>query len=741
MSTTRLAAIMFTDIVGYTAMMQGDRAEAMAAVKLHESSLAERLSLHGGELINTYGDGSLSLFDSASAAVQCAQEIQLALGERVPLRIGIHIGEVTRDEDHTFGDGVNIASRIESMGVAGAVLFSKEVYDKVQNLNLFEVQSLGKFAFKNVAEPMEIFALANAGLSVPRSGEMKGKGEKISTNTNPLKLLIRLGSMGFIAMMIGASLFWFFASKSASGDETMALPNDLKEARIAVLPYGNQTNQADLDVLGNMASDWISRSLMELEDVKVAQFENVKAHAALLADKPKRFARQTGAEYLIKGSYYLTGKELHFESKIVNPITAEILFVLPPISGPSEQPSVLVDQLSQRITGYFAESNFNPNSVTEAPTYEAYQAFEKAMGEFGGRKRRELLYLRDAIKLDTTYLRAHLMLGTAYGNKNKWEQVDSVYQLILTRFPRRSKMENARLARFKAILDGDLEKQYGFTRSAWEKDPLNFYANYSAGYEAFSSNRSEAAMEIFSQLEADSIELDIPIKYYWFGHYGEALVRLERYEEALELLRIVPFSKDGFYKIRRPIFINTGQLDSLEYIRSVVKEVYPAKTYWSWLGQIPYEYALKGDRDQQLAWSKQLIDSLQSSPFRLELASAYFVGEQYEKALEIYLELLETRQITAIVISRIAYLYASMGEAEKAGAFLAKFAPEQFPRGQKSYFDAMVWAASGKKGKAVSSLKSAYKAGFHWKSNRYNGAIEFMSLRGYPPFDDFVSPK
>lgn len=89
MPSHRLAAIMFTDIVGYTAMMQRNQEEAMTAVKAYEAVLKDRIAAHEGERLQTYGDGSLSIFNSASAAVQCAKEIQEQVRFQVPLRIGI----------------------------------------------------------------------------------------------------------------------------------------------------------------------------------------------------------------------------------------------------------------------------------------------------------------------------------------------------------------------------------------------------------------------------------------------------------------------------------------------------------------------------------------------------------------------------------------------------------------------------------------------------------------------------
>ena len=146
----KLAAIMFTDIVGYTAMMQKDREQAMMTARKHEEVLNQLVPKHNGEVQNFMGDGALCLFETATDAVTCAKEIQLALQEEVPLRIGLHVGEVTIEGGKAYGDGVNIASRIESSGHTGTILFSKSIYDKIKNDSRFSSKSLGLFQFKNV---------------------------------------------------------------------------------------------------------------------------------------------------------------------------------------------------------------------------------------------------------------------------------------------------------------------------------------------------------------------------------------------------------------------------------------------------------------------------------------------------------------------------------------------------------------------------------------------------------------
>ena len=174
--------------------------------------LQEGLHHYEGTLIKTYGDGSLCIFTSAVQAVRCAYHIQLELLKtpKVPLRIGLHMGDIVIDNEELYGAGVNAASRIESMGVAGSILVSGTIGKEIKNQHEFQMVSLGFFEFKNIENPMEVFALRNEGLVLPEAGTLKGKFKKKARKLNPPGMeinsnaLLSFFSSGQTSRFIGA---------------------------------------------------------------------------------------------------------------------------------------------------------------------------------------------------------------------------------------------------------------------------------------------------------------------------------------------------------------------------------------------------------------------------------------------------------------------------------------------------------------------------------------------------------
>ena len=165
----QLAAIMFADMTGYTAMMQEDEQKTRILRDRQRQTLETLIPGYKGKIIQYFGDGTLSIFDSAINAVNSAIEIQKELQKepKVLLRIGIHSGDIVFENQDIYGDGVNLASRIEGLAVPGAVLISDKVFDEVKNQPEIKTVLLGSFKLKNVKRQVEVYAISNEGMVVP----------------------------------------------------------------------------------------------------------------------------------------------------------------------------------------------------------------------------------------------------------------------------------------------------------------------------------------------------------------------------------------------------------------------------------------------------------------------------------------------------------------------------------------------------------------------------------------------
>ena len=164
----RLSAILAADIAGYSRLMGQDEAATVRDLKGHQAVILPLVGQHGGRVIDTAGDGILAEFPSVIGATECAVEIQSAIGRRnqdVPehrqmrFRIGINLGDVIHDETRIYGDGINVAARLEGLADAGGVLVSQAVHDQVRDRLQLEFEDLGERELKNIARPVRVYRL------------------------------------------------------------------------------------------------------------------------------------------------------------------------------------------------------------------------------------------------------------------------------------------------------------------------------------------------------------------------------------------------------------------------------------------------------------------------------------------------------------------------------------------------------------------------------------------------------
>ncbi|MBT8398273.1 MAG: adenylate/guanylate cyclase domain-containing protein [Gemmatimonadetes bacterium] len=184
----QLTAIMFADMVGYTALMQENEVRAKDDLDRARRVMVQRVDEHQGQILQYYGDGALGTFQSAIGAVEAAIAIQADLKgpPQIPMRIGLHTGDIIHDEEGVFGDGVNLASRVQGLSIPGGILVSEKVFDEIKNQTRIETRSMGSFALKNVKRPMELWAVTNPGIEVP---DPKRMGSRPSQSRNSVAVL------------------------------------------------------------------------------------------------------------------------------------------------------------------------------------------------------------------------------------------------------------------------------------------------------------------------------------------------------------------------------------------------------------------------------------------------------------------------------------------------------------------------------------------------------------------------
>jgi adenylate cyclase len=310
----QLASILFTDIVGYTAMMQASEAHAVTIMNRYVTVLRKSVSDHGGKILNDYGDGSLCSFSSATQSLQCAIAIQQELRSEpvVPLRIGIHIGEIFFADEKVMGDGVNMASRIQSLGQANTILFSKEVYDKIKNQHEFSSVSLGVFEFKNIDDPAEVFALSGYGLVVPSRASMSGK-LKETTKTSPRKRWITLaGAVILLGVVFFVVQHYFLGKNGFSG----------KDKSIVVLPFQNYSSDSGEESFILGFTDEITTQLAKIADLKV--IGRTSATNFVKTNQPMdQIATILGVSAYLEGSVQKIGNTMRINAQLIDANTQE----------------------------------------------------------------------------------------------------------------------------------------------------------------------------------------------------------------------------------------------------------------------------------------------------------------------------------------------------------------------------------------------------------------------------------
>ncbi|HZW56979.1 MAG TPA: adenylate/guanylate cyclase domain-containing protein [Nitrososphaerales archaeon] len=378
MSERKLAAIMFTDIVGYSALTQRNEALALRLLEQHNEITRGVLSKYDGVEVKTIGDSFLVEFKSALAAIECAYELQKALheyneksNEKLLVRIGIHIGDVVHKGNDVFGDAVNIASRIESFAEGGGVCISEQVYAQVRNKTLHRIVRLEPRQLKNITFPVGIYRIV---------------------------------------------MPW---DENTGVDSEMQL--DMR--RLAVLPFANVSPDPNDEYFSDGLTDELISKLSLMKGLKVI----ARTSSMRFKGKGKSVAeigRELGAGTIVEGSVRKAGNRIRVTVQVVNANSEEHLWSSS-YDNNLDNIFAVQSEIATKVSDSLPAYVVLPSTEKPAPQYSqdtrnvtAYTYYLKATQLLNDRTEdslREALELfTNATKLDPSFARAYVGVGKCY---------------------------------------------------------------------------------------------------------------------------------------------------------------------------------------------------------------------------------------------------------------------------------------------------------------------------------------
>lgn len=421
----RLSAIVAADVVGYTRLMAADEAATLAAFKDHRASLIDpAIARHRGHIVKTTGDGLLLEFVSVVEAVACAIEIQRGMAERnrdvpadrrIVFRIGVNIGDVVAEDGDVFGDGVNLAARLEQAAEPGGICLSEDAWRQVRGKVDTEAVDGGEQRFKNVPRPVRVYRIGP-----PRGGAVPSPAAARGRRVRRWRAAAIAGFSAVVAAGAAGGI-WYLG-----GREPPAGPNAAVAQRVApsfpvvaVLPFANQTGEPEQDYLADGLTEELIGAIGRFHTLRVIGRNAVLSYKGVAAPRDDIVTR-LGARYLLEGSVRGSDQRLRIAAQLTDARAGTVLWT-------DRFDSALTDILdvqeaiARQIAGKLA-TNINQMEMRRQieqpkPNPGAHDLVlrARALGHSSSRpvNRRFRELMTRAIDMDQNYATAHALLAEA----------------------------------------------------------------------------------------------------------------------------------------------------------------------------------------------------------------------------------------------------------------------------------------------------------------------------------------
>jgi len=703
--TRQLAAIMFTDIQGYTALMQRDEELAIKIRNRHREIFNSTTEKFHGKILQYFGDGTLSTFKSAIDAVKCAMEMQMAFQKEpvIPVRIGIHQGDIVFTDDDIIGDGVNVASRIESLAVPGSVFISDKVYDEIKNQSSIETRSLKTFELKNVHKPIEVFAISNKGLIIPDPEDISGKTKdtgSVSVKTTK-KEELKIGKKrlnwilyAIIGLLVLVAGYFIYQNLFGPDQKTYDL-----EKSIAVLPFTNMTNDQEQEYFSDGITEDIIAHLSKIADLRVVSRTSTRQYKNTTKTIPQ-IGKELGVSTILEGSVRKQGDQVRITAQLIDVVNDQHIWaesydrdVTKIFDIQTEVASEILRVLKATLTSR-EEKNLGKPVTSEITAYDYYLKGNEALEN--GQTEKDFQYaaqfFRQAIAEDPEFASAYvglawtLVTSRMYGAGAKiWR--DSALALNQKALSIDPELDEAHFlqSRFYSE-DEDWEKAKKGYEKVLQLNPNDNHAMIELGTILVDENQMERGMELIM----DGIMLELnqkdPHVYYFLG---DVYVQIGEPENAKkffnQVLKLKPDYTNAYYALLDLSFQEKNWQEALTYTQKLVEI---ERTGYS-LDRLAWGYLMVGDYQAAEAIWRELSEVISDHdisvtvPYKHRLAYVLWKMGQKEEASKLFdeqissnLDIIESGIETDVrgEAYDLAGIYAFLGNKEEALKWLQKSA-------------------------------------------------------------------
>ncbi len=420
----KLAAILSADVEGYSRLMDDDEEATVRTLTAYRSAINDLVQQYRGRVVDTPGDNILAEFTSVVDAVNCAVEIQRELAERnaelpynrkMEFRIGVNLGDVIEEEGRIYGDGVNIAARVEAMAEAGGICISGRVYDQVANKLGLEYENLGEHQVKNITTPIRVFRV----LSLPGTAAHRVVQAQKTLKRKWRKIAFAIAAVLVVA--IATTTIWRLylrpLSLEVASVERMAHPLPDKPS-IAVLPFKNMSGDPAQDYFCDGLTEQIISTLSKIPSLFVISRSSTFTYKGKPV-KIQKVAEDLGVKYVLEGSVQRTADRIRITAQLIDAMTGHHIWSQ---RYDREQKDIFAIQdditleIMQELRIELIDGEqariWQKNQTSNLEAYEKYLQGRYYLAKFTKEDNvRALQLFQEAIALDPEYARAYAGLG------------------------------------------------------------------------------------------------------------------------------------------------------------------------------------------------------------------------------------------------------------------------------------------------------------------------------------------